>query len=56
MVTNESFDMQNTSLLICLLLSLTNVRTVSDLSGKKMIICGVPHVCMRVKTDKSFER
>ena len=43
MGTNESFDVQNMSLLICLLLLLTNVRTVSDLS-KKLIICGVPHV------------
>ena len=34
MGTNESFDVQNTSLLICLLLLLTNVRTVSDLSKK----------------------
>ena len=31
------------SLIICLLLLLTNVRTVSDLS-KNLIICGVPHV------------
>ena len=45
MGTNEFVDVQNTSLLICLLLLLTNVRTVSDLS-KKIIICGVPHVCV----------
>ena len=36
MGTNESFDVQNTSLLICLLLLLTNVRTVSDLSKQKI--------------------
>ena len=54
MGTNESVDMQNTSLLICLLLLLANVRTVSDLSNN-LIICGVPHVCVHVNSDKSFE-
>ena len=45
MGTNEYFDVQNMSLLICLLLLLTIVRTVSDLS-KNLIISGVPHVCV----------
>ena len=57
MGTNESFDVQNTLLIICLLLLLTNVHTVSDLFNN-LIICGVPrcHVCVLTLSLRAFYR